>query len=219
MPNRLTWRSCRKILAHLSQELSLSPTILALLSQSWRNCRKSICSAPNSSKVGGATRGSVQRHWFGGYSRATVATYTSGSSCIVHHQVGSASSPKQVAVALLSQNTGASVARAFALPKTPGASVAKLAHLSQKPLLFPNSSKVRGATKRLVCNVTGSAVIAGQPWQRTRQDPHGLKVQLKDMKKVSRLGDPRDLSGSLERTFRGTWTLSTAIPTLTRTSS
>ena len=80
MLNRLTWRSCRKILAHLPQELSLSPTILALLSQSWRNCRKSICFSPNSSKVRGATRGSVQRHWFGGYSRATVAAHKAGSS-------------------------------------------------------------------------------------------------------------------------------------------
>ena len=61
-------------------------------------------------------RTSVQRHWSGGYSRATVTMYTTGPSCIVHHRVASASSPKQVTLALLSQ---------------------KLAHLSQEPSLSP----------------------------------------------------------------------------------
>ena len=128
-----------------SQELSLSPTILALLSQSWRNCRKSICSAPNSSKVGGATRGSVQRHWFGGYSRATVAAHkaeSSGESSTQELEEGAES------CVLRSKGSLSRIARAFALPNNLGASVAKLAQLSQKHLLCPKLIESGGCNQR-----------------------------------------------------------------------
>ena len=54
-----------------------------------------------------------------------------------------------------------------------------------KHIFLPNSTETRGAT-RLVRNVTGSAVIAGQPWQRTRQQPQE-REQFKHVDKVLRL--------------------------------
>ena len=169
-------------------------------------------------KHGMHPRASVQRHWFGGYSRATVATYTPGSSCIVHHRVGSASRPNRLTWRSC-RKILAHLSQELSLSPTILALLSQSWRNCRKASALPQTHRKCGVQPEAACNVTGSAVIAGQPWQRTRQDPHGLKVQLKNMKKVSRLGDPRELSGSLERTFRGTWTLSTASSTLARTSS
>ena len=129
---------------------------LALPSNPWRFCRKAgttVTQTPAPPQLSGGVghkQGSVQRHWFGGYSWATVAAHKA-RSC------------DEKTLALLSQELSLP-------PATPGASVANAGTTVAKHPLVP-AHRRRVVPSEAACNATGPAVIAWQPWQHTRQDP------------------------------------------------
>ena len=130
-------------LAHLSQELSLSPaTPGASVAKLAQPSHKHLL-LPNSAEGWGASRGSVQRHWFGGYCWATVAAHKA-RSC------------DEKTMARLSQELSLS-------PATPGASVANAGATVAKASTPPKLIGEEWCYQRQ--RATSLVRIVGQPWQ------------------------------------------------------